>query len=175
MITQHGASAPGPRLDVYSIVHDLDRREFSLYCNGTRAAVFMLERNEEVSPARVIRELTKAIDGERGALDGAELIAAERHEHLKREGWTAEHDDKQNADELACAAAVYALPARLRELRVRPLAAATEFTLREILWPWNRQWWKPTVADRVRELVKAGALIAAEIDRLKRALKGGVL
>jgi len=26
--------------------------------------------------------------------------------------------------------------------------------------------WKPTPDDRVRELVKAGALIAAEIDRL---------
>jgi hypothetical protein len=30
-------------------------------------------------------------------------------------------------------------------------------------------WWKPTPSDRIRELTKAGALIAAEIDRLKRA------
>jgi hypothetical protein len=34
-------------------------------------------------------------------------------------------------------------------------------------WPWSKHWWKPTPNDRVRELVKAGALIAAEIDRLQ--------
>ena len=36
------------------------------------------------------------------------------------------------------------------------------------LWPWRPSWWKPTPDDRVRELVKTGALIAAEIDRLRR-------
>jgi len=34
------------------------------------------------------------------------------------------------------------------------------------IWPWEKSWWKPTPNDRVKELVKAGALIAAEIDRL---------
>lgn len=36
-------------------------------------------------------------------------------------------------------------------------------------WPWEAEAFKPTPDDRVRELVKAGALIAAEIDRLGRA------
>ena len=36
------------------------------------------------------------------------------------------------------------------------------------LWPWKEAWWKPTPEDRIRELVKAGALIVAEIDRLRR-------
>jgi hypothetical protein len=35
-------------------------------------------------------------------------------------------------------------------------------------WPWDREWWKPTPNNRIRELAKAGALIAAEIDRLQR-------
>jgi hypothetical protein len=35
-------------------------------------------------------------------------------------------------------------------------------------WPWDASWWKPS-NDPVRNLVKAGALIAAEIDRLQRA------
>jgi len=35
-------------------------------------------------------------------------------------------------------------------------------------WPWEDRFWKPTPNDRVRELVKAGALIAAEIDRVQR-------
>ena len=34
-------------------------------------------------------------------------------------------------------------------------------------WPWL-DGWKPTPDDRIRELAKAGALIAAEIDRLQR-------
>lgn len=34
-------------------------------------------------------------------------------------------------------------------------------------WPWDKEWWKPS-KDQVRNLVKAGALIAAEIDRLQR-------
>lgn len=32
--------------------------------------------------------------------------------------------------------------------------------------PWDNEWWKPSPDDRKRELVKAGALIAAAIDRL---------
>ena len=40
-------------------------------------------------------------------------------------------------------------------------------------WPWGSEYWKPS-EDPVRNLVKAGALIAAEIDRLNRAkAKGG--
>ena len=35
-------------------------------------------------------------------------------------------------------------------------------------WPWDESWFKPTPDDRIRELVKAGALILAEIDRLQR-------
>jgi hypothetical protein len=37
-------------------------------------------------------------------------------------------------------------------------------------WPWDAKWWKPSV-DHVRNLVKAGALIAAEIDRMIAARK----
>ena len=35
-------------------------------------------------------------------------------------------------------------------------------------WPWDVSWWKPSDSP-IRNLVKAGALIAAEIDRLQRA------
>jgi hypothetical protein len=33
-------------------------------------------------------------------------------------------------------------------------------------WPWEDKWWKPK--DRRRDLVRAGALIVAEIERLDR-------
>jgi hypothetical protein len=36
------------------------------------------------------------------------------------------------------------------------------------LWPFFTRPWKPTPDNRIRELEKAGALIAAEIDRLQR-------
>jgi hypothetical protein len=91
-------------------------------------------------------------------MDGIELIAAERRRQVEAEGWTPEHDDEHGRGELARAAACYALPHGLRPIR-RPPAD----------WPWDDEWWKPTSKDRLRELVKAGALIAAEIDRLLRA------
>jgi hypothetical protein len=34
-------------------------------------------------------------------------------------------------------------------------------------WPWAPEWWKPTHGRR--DLVKAGALILAELERLDRA------
>lgn len=37
-------------------------------------------------------------------------------------------------------------------------------------WPWDESWWRPS-DDPIRNLEKAGALIAAEIDRLQRAAR----
>ena len=90
---------------------------------------------------------------------GIELIAEERQRQIDVEGWNAEHDDiGHNGEQLAEAAALYALP----EIR-----RCYEYDVMN-LWPWDKKWWKPTPDDRVRELAKAGALIAAEIDRLQR-------
>lgn len=107
------------------------------------------------------------------AARGAELIAAERQRQIDAEGWTPEHDDGHVRGEIARAAAVYALPADARE-RIPGVfgqwvhGPMYEDVWRDGLWPWPG-WFKPTPNDRVRELVKAGALIAAEIDRLQRA------
>lgn len=90
--------------------------------------------------------------------DGSTLIAIERRRQVESEKWSALHDDFHDRDELARAAACYAMPARFRRTR------------RNGLWGFEGGWWKPTPKDRIRELVKAGALIAAEIDRLQRAL-----
>lgn len=87
--------------------------------------------------------------------DGADMIASERLRQMADEGWTAIHDDRYEEDELIRAATSYLDGDRTGEI------PPTE-------WPWAERWWKPTPDDRVRELVKAGALIAAEIDRLQR-------
>lgn len=91
---------------------------------------------------------------------GIELITEERARQVSQEGWTPEHDDDHDMSELAMAAACYAVPNAQRGTMNEGVFAR--------LWPWARAWWKPTPDDRVRELTKAGALIAAEIDRLQR-------
>jgi hypothetical protein len=98
------------------------------------------------------------------ATDGAALIAAERERQQSVEGWMPEHDDEHANGELADAAACYAAWAALQ---------AQENTDGQdqppTFWPWDERWWKPR--DAIRNLVRAGALIAAEIDRLTRAAR----
>ncbi len=92
---------------------------------------------------------------ERRVSPGVEAIAAERRRQIEVEGWTHEHDDLHADGQLAEAAACYITP---RMSIINP-----GFLLR---WPWNATWWKPK--SRREDFVRAGALIAAEIDRLDR-------
>lgn len=98
----------------------------------------------------------------RGPLShAAQAVLAERERQVTVEGWTPEHDDAHTTGGMAVAAACYAgqgLPPRHAEGLV------------SLLWPftgWARNWFKPR--DQRRNLVKAGALILAEIERLDRA------
>ena len=88
---------------------------------------------------------------------GVDLIWAERFRQIHEEHYNAYHDHG-HADQLAAAGATYALPEKLRPSSWARTGIAT--------WPWTKAAWKPTPDDRVRELVKAGALIAAAIDAL---------
>jgi hypothetical protein len=105
-----------------------------------------------------------------------EEIAAERRRHIEVEGWTPEHDDAHIYGEMAHAAAAYASHTEHRE-QIDVFAARAGggqsrvgwFLPHRLLWPWAREWWKPTT--RRRDLIKAGALIVAEIERLDRALQ----
>lgn len=97
--------------------------------------------------------------------DGVELISKERYRQERVEGWTPAHDDGHADGTLTAAACCYAALARRQ-------ADGTIRTPADHIgapsgWPWDWDWWKPT-DDPIRNLVKAGALIAAEIDRLQR-------
>jgi len=94
---------------------------------------------------------------------GIELIAEERVRQVAQEGWTPGHDDEHKRGELALAAACYAC----EDYDPQPTLTANPFKLAPSHWPWDWSWWKPK--DHIRNLVRAGALIAAEIDRLQRA------
>lgn len=95
---------------------------------------------------------------------GVELIAAERLRQTSQEGWTPEHDDRHKKFQLTLAAVSYAQAVASPD----DWAVSNGEKPRPTDWPWGKKWWKPS-ADPIRNLVKAGALIAAEIDRLQRA------
>lgn len=86
-------------------------------------------------------------------------VLAERKRQVTTEGWTPEHDDQHVNFEMAIAGGLYAISAVDSHHKLRNSAPSA--------WPWDRKWWKPDGPRR--DLVKAGALILAEIERLDRA------
>jgi hypothetical protein len=100
---------------------------------------------------------------------GIELIAEERERQISQEGWSAEDDDRHDSGQLNDAALAYAYAAseQARGESLRYIQGLEESCDLPQPWPWESSWWKPS-EDPIRNLVKAGALIAAEIDRLQR-------
>lgn len=102
-------------------------------------------------------------------------IARERERQMDIEGWTPDHDDQHASGELASAAACYAIFSRLggdvRELLSGADASLSEAVFYRRYWPWGRAWWKPTTPRR--DLIKAAALIVAEVERLDRLSSAG--
>lgn len=90
--------------------------------------------------------------------DAARDLLAERARQVCVEGWTAEHDDKYRDHEMSCAAGCYAMHTLAYPAGDPPSA-----------WPWAASWWKPKTHRQ--NLLKAGALILADIERIDR--KGG--
>ena len=88
----------------------------------------------------------------------AKDILAERQRQVTAEGRRPVDDDLLVKGELADAAGTYALHAHDKDDQPEGAPA---------WWPWDDSWYKPTTARR--DLVKAGALILAEIERLDRA------
>jgi hypothetical protein len=107
---------------------------------------------------------TLTIDGVPYPKCGYQLIREERERQIEKEGWTVEHDDEHVNGQMIMAATLYAIEANaqvddiVRDPHQEPVP---------YLWPWDNSWWKPS-KDPIRNLEKAGALIAAEIDRLNR-------
>ena len=105
---------------------------------------------------------------------GVELIAQERQRQIEKEGWNEQHDDEHVPFSMSTAGAIYALDLQKNRLITEKFGLKTANLINDmsdILWPWDDKWWKPS-KDPIRNLAKAGALIAAEIDRLQRQGKG---
>lgn len=105
---------------------------------------------------------------------GVELISEERQRQITEKKYLSEQDDSYKKGALSMAAITYATIAtsspKIRE------AFRERATQNEPInhWPWESQYLRVGLDDchssRIRELTKAGALIAAEIDKLQREI-----
>jgi hypothetical protein len=93
---------------------------------------------------------------------GLQRIVNERVRQIEKELLTPEHDDEHIMGEMAAAALCYAYKAIAHDVTSVKGGFVSEW------WPWEPRWYRPS-GDPIRNLEKAGALIAAEIDRLLRA------
>lgn len=110
-----------------------------------------------------IDEARAALDAARPEFDAitavADELCLERLRQIEKEGFSTDHDDEYGSAELPRAAMAYCQAAFIDD---------ASFTARRapFYWPWDAKRWKPT--NRRRDLVKAGALIIAEIQRIDR-------
>ncbi|MGS3503247.1 hypothetical protein [Citrobacter koseri] len=144
------------RADVLKLY--IDHLELKLEAEEQRNAE--LVHNHRVHAARLIDERgqlkQRIAELEARAFNPAILdVIAERQRQKVVEGWTSEHDDKYGKSQLLWASSCYLLNT------IQP------FNRIPMDWPWDSGWWKPT--NPRRDLVKAGALILAEIERIDRA------
>ena len=111
---------------------------------------------------------------------GIELIAEERQRQIEVEKFDLNRDEDYNGGELIGAAGCYAANAVNKyygfdktRFQVREPGIQSTDGSAHLLgdwkdgWPWGKEWDKRKKHDMLRSLVIAGALIAAEIDRLQ--------
>jgi hypothetical protein len=85
---------------------------------------------------------------------GADLILAERERQISEEGYNKTHDSFHNYEEFIWAAISYS---------INSFNDDESKKLGEQWWPWSEESYKPK--DVLQNLKRAGALIAAAIDR----------
>ncbi len=111
----------------------------------------------------VLIDAAVAAERERLAPGALRDVAAERRRQIEVEGWMPDHDDRHRDGSLAKAAYCYAWAACGLGMESPPPAPPG--------WPWAATWWKPR--DARSNLVRAAALLLAEIERLDRQSPAG--
>lgn len=97
---------------------------------------------------------------------GIELITQERQEQIEKHGWSKEHDAKHDQGELANAACSYAMTSEMQDYLDENWGDDMHLSF----WPFELSYYKKDNSgevEKIKDLAKAGALIAAEIDRLQ--------
>lgn len=175
-----------PELDMHGIIYLPlpERREpgtptTDLFPVGSRAVepAAIIYFKSPAALRQTMGYLTEKLAELEGKTAGTAMLAiddviAERHRQQAVEGWTPEHDDQHSNGEMSRAAGLYAISAGFA---TKYLDGETKTCPVPDGWPWAEAWWKP--ANARRDLVKAAALILAEIERIDRAAiaseKGG--
>lgn len=154
-------------IDAEKLIAEVERRKKELLRRAAELGTFESDRiglYDDVELYDGLLAFITSLQQEQPEVDlktGIELITEERKRQIDVKGFNWRHDDEHYTHQLSDAAIVYAAPAPLR------------YKVME-WWPWDTSWLKEdktfTTEGRIRELVKAGALIAAEIDRLQRTM-----
>ncbi|ENJ5109453.1 ead/Ea22-like family protein [Salmonella enterica] len=135
---------------------ELKRRVAELEIESSVKDAVIIELKQQYSRLQEARYNTPAVRD----------VIAERQRQLSVEGWTPGHDDEYTDGQLAIAASCYALMGAREQCLSDGEYQQSQKTL-PYLWPWDPAWWKPKGARP--DLVRAGALIQAEIERIDRA------
>lgn len=146
-----------------------DSFNYALYLRDVEAAI-------EAAGMQVVQPASAVVNQQ--LTTAASDVLAERQRQITAEGWTPDHDAEHDGGELAAAGAAYALHAADH---LHPYSQGDGGDEAPGCWPWHNEvagrgegpvrtepaWWKPGAPRR--NLIKAGALILAEIERLDRA------
>lgn len=130
-----------------------EHQEYESLLEFDRGQLRLCIRSEQAEKRALSRELRSASE-DLTFSGGATAIMHERRRQIVEESHTHDADDRLTKDQLVRAAIFYATPPSLFTQATRKL------------WPFRR---KPKDTYRRTSLIFAGALIAAEIDRLDRA------
>lgn len=122
----------------------------------------MVNENK-TSLSKVEGKLAAETDGQ----SGLALIAKERARQVFIERYTSEHDDEHDLGELALAAALFALPYDAK-VGNEPLLKQDDYVGLHIALEVGCNFIVKPDFDNMRRLIKAGALIVAEIERIQR-------
>lgn len=102
---------------------------------------------------------------------GIELIADERNRQIESEGFDSKHDENNSTADLISAAIAYLESAKIASICGEEFSEDSRISAMKVNWPkwWDKSWIKPGTVDR--DLEKAGALVAAALDRFNKDRK----
>ncbi|EDZ4325280.1 hypothetical protein FVC29_03290 [Salmonella enterica] len=146
---------PGVYDDVLNIIDLLENNEWAEHCTNTVLGSLL---ESEITRLVGMTQSAPSESASQPLTDALRDVIAERQRQISVKGWTPEHDDTYTCGELAAAAISY----------IEPMEA-------ESYWPadWHDDSFRPS--DERRNLVKATALLLAELERLDRISAASVL
>ncbi len=133
--------------------------------NGLQTALIQAQEHQDNLNEQINSLKAQLAEYSKAALD----VLDERNRQIEKEKYSKEHDDSYQMNELTRAAASYVNNVVSRGWVFNSAYDPEAYQSEEVpdLWPWADEHWKPT--NPRRDLVKAAALIIAEIDRRDRS------